>query len=56
MEWIKTAEKPIIVKQYGYNGLGQTHYTLIDANGDIYNTGAVTMALPDTIKNNLNNK
>lgn len=56
MEWIKTAEKPIIVKTYGYSSWGHTYYTLIDANGDIYNTGAVTMALPDTIKNNLNNK
>lgn len=50
--WINNAEKPIVCIRYGHTETGNTVYTLIDNNQNIYQTGQVQLALPDTIKAN----
>lgn len=49
IEWVRKSEKPIVCRLYWSNEIGNK-YTLIDANGNIYNTGYVDFRLPDTIK------
>ncbi len=50
IEWIDTHKLPIECKLSGWTGLcGLRVYTLIDADRKIYNTGGVTLKLPDTI-------
>ena len=50
IEWIKQAEKPVICTEHSMNLIsGGRYYTLIDADGNIYNTCEVEMKLPDTI-------
>lgn len=48
--WIREHKKPIVCNLYGRNDLGEVIYTLLDAEGNIYNTGRVKLALPDTIQ------
>lgn len=55
IEWVKEAKKPIICDYTGSNALGFSIYTLIDADGNMYVTGYVTMSFPDTIKSTLTN-
>ena len=51
IKWIDTADKPIVVKLHTINGWTmENRYTLIDAKSNIYNTGAIELTLPDTIK------
>lgn len=47
--WIKKAKCPIKVELGHSTCCGERYYTLIDANGAIYETGATTMALPHSI-------
>lgn len=50
IQWISDAEKPIKVTLHTINGLTmENRYTLIDAKGNVYNTGAVELTLPETI-------
>ena len=50
IEWINNADKPIRVILHSVNGMNNDHtYTLVDNKGNIYNTGQITMTLPDTI-------
>lgn len=48
--WVREHKKPIICRLYGENAFGESFYTLLDAEGNIYNTGRVNWALPDTIQ------
>lgn len=48
-EWVSKAEKPVVCKKYGENGWGNTIYTLIDAGGNVFNTGCTNLQLPDTL-------
>lgn len=48
--WIEKSQKPIVCKMYGYNGWGYVNYTLISKDSKIFNTGCVSLYLPDTIK------
>jgi hypothetical protein len=49
INWIATAKKPVVIKLYNTAFLKNNRYTLIDANGNIYDTGWTSLALPDTI-------
>ncbi len=49
-KWINNADKPIIVILHTINGMNNDRtYSLIDSKGNIYNTGQITLTLPDTI-------
>ena len=49
-EWVSRASKPIVCKIHCTNGWDMDRkYTLVDAKGNIYQTGWVSMTLPDTI-------
>ena len=48
--WIAKAKHPIIAKHAGWKEWGSNVYTLISADGEVYATGGVDMAFPDTIK------
>jgi hypothetical protein len=50
--WIAKARKPIICKFVGIDETwsGGRYWTLFDADGNTYATGAVAMSFPDTIK------
>lgn len=50
IEWLRNAKKPIICKMSVYNGMGNTQWTLIDSNINVYQTGWTNFNLPDTIK------
>lgn len=50
-EWVKNSPKPIQCLWTTGDGFGNSHYTLINANGEIYVTGSVKMRLPKTISN-----
>lgn len=49
-EWINTHERPITCICGGDNGFGERWYTLIDANGIVYDAGRTDLVLPDTIR------
>ena len=50
-DWIKANEKPIIVTIHSFNGWNlDNRYTLISKDGKFYNTYAIPVTLPDTIK------
>jgi hypothetical protein len=54
--WINAHPKPILCLKGPENIGGVSHWTLIDANGDIYITAEVYIILPDTIKSMNNSK
>jgi hypothetical protein len=56
IKWIGTHKKPIVCNKSTINEKGDSNYTLIDADGNIYNTGYTTFELPDTIKPIINTK
>lgn len=50
-QWIKAAKKPVVCRQAVLQGLTNTmQWTLIDADGNVYQSGWSRLALPDTIK------
>lgn len=49
--WIKEHKKPIVCRPSAREfGGAEIWYTLISKDGQIYNTNAIIMNLPDTIK------
>ena len=49
-KWIKSHERPISCEASYIRPLdGAKGYSLIDANGEIYDTGLLSINLPDTI-------
>lgn len=50
IEFINNSKKPIICNYYGENGFSHKKYTLISADSKVFNTGNVSLILPDTIK------
>jgi hypothetical protein len=49
--WIATHKRPIVCRHAYHNGEFSAHgYTLIDAEGNIYDTGLLQLNLPDTLK------
>ena len=49
-EWINTHKKPIICINGGYRIADNAiRWTLIDADGNVYDTGPTRLMLPDTI-------
>ena len=49
IKWIAEHKKPIRCIYVGSDTQGNTIWTLIDADGNIYNTGRVEMNFPDTL-------
>ncbi len=49
IRWVRTAKKPILCNLSVSGELGNK-WTLIDANGEVFQTGFTNMRLPDTIK------
>ena len=50
--WIKKRPKPITVRIAARGNDGISVYTLIDANGEFFNTGTTELNLPSVIKEN----
>ena len=50
LAWIKIHKHPIAVNYGGESEIGNRDYTLIAADGEIYRTKYISLALPDTLK------
>lgn len=50
-KWVSTAKKPILCRRVeSENANSEQCWTLVDANGNVYNTGFGYYNFPDTIK------
>ena len=50
IEWVNEAEKPIRVIKANASFINNNRYTLISADGIIFDTGEVRLSLPTTLK------